>query len=183
MFATVVHADKVAHPSTVLGMSGSGWAQLAQVVLVFVATFAILPTLWGLLRQRKTERERQIFDSYNQMADKWSEFLALCLQYPDLGIAPLALSKPTALPPSRLLLYSALIQLLNRSYVTYANAPAGIREDRYIGGWENYLVELLRQDEFHEAWDLLGYYYDQEFVDYVERLIEKPELSLQVGVA
>jgi hypothetical protein len=183
MLAVAAHADKIAHPSTVLGMSGSGWAELAQVMLVFVATFAILPTLWGLLRQRKTERERQVFDSYNQMAEKWSEFLALCLQYPDLGIAPLALKKHTDMPPSRLLLYSALIQLLNRAYVTYADAPAKIREDRYIGGWEKYLEELLRQDEFREAWDLLGYYYDQEFVEYVKKLIENSEQNPQVGVA
>lgn len=183
MFAATAHPDKIVHPSTILGISGNGWAELAQVALVFVATFAIFPTLWGLLRQRKTERERQIFDSYNQMAEKWSEFLTLCLQYPDLGIAPLALKKDTAMPPSRLLLYSALIQLLNRAYVTYANAPTKIREDRYIGGWEGYLIQLLSQDEFLEAWELLGYYYDQEFVTYVKKLIEKSEQNQPVGLA
>lgn len=164
-----------ASPSTVLGMSGNGWAELAQVVLVIVTTFAIFPTLYGLLRQRRTERERQDFESYNQMADKWSEFLGLCLRYPDLGITPLALREDTAMQPPLLLLYSALIQLLNRAYVTYAKASPEIREERYIRGWEDYLIGLLHNKEFREAWDLLGYYYDPEFAAYVERLIERPE--------
>jgi hypothetical protein len=172
VLAAAAHPGKVVHPSAVFGLSLHEWADLAQVALVVVTTFAIIPALVGLLLQRRTERKRQIFDSYNQMADKWSEFLTLCLRYPDLGSAPLALSEPTTMPPSRLLLYSALIQLLNRAYVIYANAPRKIRKDRYDRGWENYLDQLLRQEEFHEAWRLLGSYYDQKFADYVDKRLD-----------
>jgi hypothetical protein len=180
MLAVTAHADKIAHPSTVLGMSGSGWAELAQVVLVFVTAFAIFPALVALLLERKTERKRRDLESYNQMADKWSEFLALCLRYQDLGPIPLALREDTHMQLPQLLLYSALIQLLNRAYVTYANASPEVREERYVSGWEDYLIGLLHHKEFRDAWSLLGSYYDPEFADYVDK---KARANPHFGVA
>jgi hypothetical protein len=150
-------------------MSLSEWGDLAQVALVLVTMVAILPALGALYFQRRTERKRLDTESYNQMADKWSEFLALCLRYKDLDTIPLALREETTMSAERLLLYSALIQLLNRAYVTYANASPKVREERYVSGWEDYLIGLLHHKEFREAWGLLGSYYDPEFADYVDK--------------
>ncbi len=168
MLSVVAHVGGVVDPSIVLAMALSEAASIAQVVLPLVTAVAVIVTLVSLRRERETERKQRDIESYNQMADKWSEFLVLCLEHQDLGFIPLALREEPSMELPQLLLYSALIQLLNRAYVTYANASPEVREERYVSGWEDYLIGLLHHKEFREAWSLLGSYYDPEFADYVD---------------
>jgi hypothetical protein len=153
-----------------LGQAGN----VAQIVIAVVALVGIFPALVRLTRQRDKERRDRLADAYSVMGDRWSDFLKLCLDHPDLGLAALGLRDDGKLSPNpkQLYLYSALIQLINRAYVLYRDEPEDVKRDRYTG-WEEYLDDLLGIDEFLAAWKLVGFGYDKSFVWYVNERIRQ----------
>jgi hypothetical protein len=156
------------------GLSLGQAANVAQIVIAVVALVGILPALVQLIRQRDKERRDRLADAYSGMGDRWSDFLKLCLDHPDLGLAALGLRDDGKLSPKKLYLYSALIQLINRAYVLYRDEPEDVKRDRYTG-WEEYLDDLLGLDEFIAAWKLIGFGYDKSFFQYVNRRIRQLE--------
>ena len=159
-----VATHSIQHVST--GISLGQATNVAQIVIAFVALIGIFPALVRLNRQRDKERRERLAEAYSVMGDRWSDFLELCLAHPDLGLTALGISDGGELPPRKLYLYSALIQLINRAYVLYRDEPNDVRLDRYTG-WERYLDDLLTFDEFRVAWKHVGFGYDESFFQYV----------------
>lgn len=154
-------------------LSLSAWSQVAQVVLALVAVLSVPPAIYVYVHERRKDRQERTFRAYDAMGDQWTQFLWRCLDHQSLGLVALGISEDTGHDPEDLYLYSLLIQLLNRAYVTYRNEPESIRDDRYRG-WDAYMDALARQDGFRRAWRLLGNGYDTQFAeDFDRRLPEK----------
>jgi hypothetical protein len=144
-------------------LSLNAWSQIAQVALALVAVVGIPPAIYVYVHERRKDRHEQTFRDYNAMGDQWADFLWRCLEHPSLGLVVLGISN-AEYDPEDLYLYSLLIQLLNRAYVTYKDQPESVRADRYRG-WDAYMDALAQQDGFRRAWRLLGNGYDTRFAE------------------
>ncbi len=110
--------------------------------------------------------------------------MELLLDNPEVGILRdeemnkvLASEHKDQIRRKKWILYSLLLSVLERAFLTLHSAPRGLFRSQWPG-WEGWGLDYLQRDECRRVWNAIGRNLDTTFYDYMsarlsERLEEK----------
>lgn len=145
---------------------------VSDAALGIMGVLGIPVAVWLFFHERKKERKQAEYDAFNALDNKYIDFLALCLQHPELGVSPVRLPKGQAdsVPTrKRHLLYLVLISILERAFVMYSSQRSELRR-RQWEGWVDFIRDLAKQPRFREAWHTHKDQFDAKFVAFMIKL-------------
>ncbi|WP_105403401.1 hypothetical protein [Neorhizobium sp. T7_12] len=128
--------------------------------------------------------------AYNALSDRYFVFLSALAQYPHIGVQPPWTEAPNSLSAEdqarRSVLYDMVISLCEEAYLIKERAD-DIKLHQWPG-WEDYIVALLRHDEFRDYLDLGrtdgGYGgFDSRFEAYLIGLIAERKIGTPIAAA
>ena len=146
--------------------------------LSYLATALGIPAaLFVYTRDRRRERSERYREAYASVDSAYLEFMRLCLENPDLDIlreehmnAALHGEGDAALRRRKWILYSVLISVLERAYVTLHDCPDELYASQWAG-WEAYALEYLRVPECRRVWNEIADNFDQSFFHHMNNLL------------
>jgi hypothetical protein len=130
-----------------------------------------------MVNKRKEVRDRD-YGTYDTLDDKYIDYLKLCLDYPDLDVADTPKANMGVLTPGQQyrewVLFSILISIMERAYLMYLNTSFQVRTDQW-DGWEDYLEEWGKRENFRRALSKLASGFDERFVKYLHTKVQFQE--------
>lgn len=127
------------------------------------------------LREKRKEREDEIYRAYSTVDEKYVEFQKLCLQFPNLGCHlqdddNKQLSREQEI--QRLAIYEILMANFERSFLLYEEKN-NKKIRKQWSGWDDYIHMWLQKDSFRRAWEIEGGTWDADFMNYMNRIYQK----------
>lgn len=130
--------------------------------------------LYGL-NKRKERLDRE-YGTYDELDDKYIEYLKLCLDNTDLDVADTPKGSPQELSPDQRhrerLLFSILIAIFERAYLMYRDKSGAIR-DRQWNGWLGYMEDWCQRSNFREGWSILRGQFDSDFLAFMDGVVAR----------
>jgi hypothetical protein len=120
---------------------------------------------WNELRQQRRARESE---AYNTLAEKYGEYIKLCLDRPELDTFEWSASEHAEDADIRRerMMMTYLMTLFERAYFMYRDQSPAFRR-RQWAGWEEYIDEWCTRPAFRRAWELYGRMFDTDFIAYL----------------
>jgi hypothetical protein len=159
-------------------------------LLSYIATVAGIPLAIGLYyREKSKERREREYATYNALDEKFIDFLKLCFDNPDLQLEYPINSIERRTPEQeakQLILFSVLVSIFERAYLMYKDQSTNTKKKQWKG-WEEYLRYYISLKDFRQRWREISETYDEDFLKYVEELINEDEarqalLKSQLGI-
>jgi hypothetical protein len=152
-------------------------------ILANLATFIGVPIAIILFYfEKKKERRDREYGTYNALDDKYIEYVKLLIKYPDLDFYELEIDDINNLPPLRriqsLAMFEILFSLFERAFLMYSDQSTKIKRKQWIG-WLIYIEDYAKKKAFQIMWSELGYGYDIEFVNFMNKTINWIKTSNQ----
>ena len=145
----------------------------AKVLDVIVKVFQLIgipvAIVLYMINKRKERRDKD-YGTYDTLDDKYIDYLKLCLDYPDLDVADTPKANTGPLTPDQQqrerVLFSILISIMERAFLMYDNTSRQVRQDQWRG-WEDYIKEWGKRENFRRALSTLASGFDERFVKYL----------------
>jgi hypothetical protein len=147
------------------------WAELFSYIATIVGIpLAIIVYLKGKKQERKLKEKEALFASHSLYVD----YLKICLENPELEIYDIAYKnlKYTSQNKKELIAFEILFAYLESAYHYYKDQSEDIKLKRWEG-WVKYIRGYTIQKNFIEAWNLTGNEWDQEFMKFMNKIIEE----------
>lgn len=143
---------------------------IAHLVTIGGVPIAIYMYRAQKLRERR-EREELVFD---ELGDKYEEFMQLCLRHPNADVfAGAEESEPSSQLQLNVehALFAVLISLFERAYLMFKDQHAAHRE-RQWAGWVLFMESYVIRRSFQRVWNAIGLQFDSEYVAFLNNLIQ-----------
>jgi len=136
-------------------------------------------------KAREQERERREYAIYDELDNKYIEYLMLCFRHPELGINegvdPDTANFGETEKRQRDIVFEILLCTMERAHVMYSPKPdqyrSAAREAQWIG-WKKYISYWMADKSFVRFWGDDKEFHDQfdeNFVAYLNRVrLESP---------
>jgi hypothetical protein len=102
------------------------------------------------------------------------------LAHPDLDIFDLPDKIPGSLTAEQekkeLIAFTILFAIFERAYLMYHDQSTAIKQKQWTG-WDEYIQEFCRRENFRRAWRESGATYDKDFEQYIQQFIQSDETS------
>lgn len=160
-------------------MTNQTLVQLLQIITYCISILGIPGAIYVYWDNKRKERKDKEYNTYHALDEKYSKFLELCIQYPELNMYYLPLEKSSKLTPTqkiqRYALFEILISTLERSHIMYADQSTYIKKLQW-GGWKQQIDLYCARADFRELWRMLPpEFYDVRFMKYIDGVIEALE--------
>ena len=155
--------------------------QILQILTSVASIIGIPVAIYVYWSNKTKERKEKEYETYHALDEKYYEYIELCLQYPDLNLFYLPLSKDVPLTPPQMIqkyaLFEILISLLERAHIMYSDQSTSIKKAQWEG-WELYIQRWSQRRDFRELWSTLAPgYYDERFTQYVGDLVRQTAID------
>lgn len=148
-------------------------ANVLDVVLKVTQLIGIPVAIYLYFINKERERLDREYGTYDELDDKYIEYLRLCLEHPDLDVADIP--RP-ATPPlnsdqqhREFVIFSILISIMERAFLMYADKSNSIRRKQWAG-WDAYIRDWGGRPNFKRALPTLRTQFDERFLKYLEGL-------------
>lgn len=129
-------------------------------------------------QEKRKERKEREYGTYNALDDKYIEFLNLCLQNTDLNIYYVKRNDNVDLTldqeRKQLIIFEILISILERAYLMYEDQNTLIKKEQWEG-WNIYMYEWMRQENFKNSWKILGKQWEFNFINHMNKILREVE--------
>lgn len=158
--------------------------EIASFWLQFITlAFGVLGGGFGLFQYYDThrkERVTEIQELYDRVDEKYSEFIAVCMEYPHLDCYSTPALQPVA-PQDQLqqkLLYTQLINVFEVTFLRYTNISYSAVLDRSAQweGWIIYMDRFAVRPSFRTVWHEVKDEFDPSFAACLSEVVRKAEL-------
>lgn len=141
-----------------------------DIVTSVITIIGVPVGIIGYFRNKQKERKEHEYLVYDALDDKYTGFLNLCLQHPELkvyeGEAPGDVKLNGEQKTKRLIMYEILISILERAYMMFKDQDTEVRKTQWEG-WEKYISDWMRNTSFRESWTKLSGQYETNFTSYM----------------
>ena len=143
----------------------------------YVATIIGIPVaLLIFLYEKQKQRLAREMETYLLSNQRYTEYLSLCLEHPELDCFDLSVQEPdvaaTGLDIKKLTLFTILIATLESGFLLYRrHNQIAIRRNQWRG-WYDYMAMWARRPDFRLAWPALGPQFDADFCALMQELIK-----------
>lgn len=152
----------------VFGLSRDTWELLSFIVTACGLPMAIAVFIYEQRRERDNEEE----NVYQLLSDNYQDFLKVALDNADLRL--FAINETLALTDEqkerRLIIFSMLISLFERSYLLLYEDSMSEKQRRRWSSWEDYMAEWLSRSDFRSQLDVLLRGEDPRFAAHIQGL-------------
>ncbi len=163
----------------VFGVDLADWARIASIagIPVAIAVFVF---------NKSRERFDRRYGSYNNLDEKYLDYLKLCLQNPSLDVFDVPLSSHRSRPQDKrkeLQMFSMLIAIFERAYLMHRNVIERLVTQRsQWKGWKSYMEDWTSRRNFRLAWKRLSGQFDKRFESFInDQLLAKARLATKSG--
>ena len=148
---------------------------VAQILFYLSLSVSGPLAVYEYLKARRTERQAQEFNVFNELDNRLFEYQKLALMYPDLDILDLP-GKNRASGADRkkkqeLIAHAMLFSLFERAYLMFMTQTA-LFKDKQWSGWKLFLDELLHRESVQTAWQLSKHTFDTDFQTFMDSKIQ-----------
>lgn len=150
----------------------------SSILANLAAVLGVPTAVIVFVRDRRQARRAREEETYRAMQEQYADFLRLCIERPDLGLHDYRRELPTGLTESqarqRMAALELLVSMFESAYFLYERGHHSEFRRRQWSGWNEYMLEWARRDDFREAWqEHLGSQFDQAFLDHMNGLIRR----------
>lgn len=149
---------------------------IAEIISSIMIIVGVPLSVFKYWQAKNRERNESEYKTYDVVDEKYIQFQQLCFQHPRLDIGPTPNVTTHELTEAEkkqeMLAFTILLSLFERTFIMYSPQSTEMKESQWKG-WEQYLGEYCRRENFRRAWKLYGYSYDVEFQKRVDRLIKE----------
>src|SRR5262245_34445858 len=132
---------------------------VVSVVTIAGLAFAYYTFTQERARSRQQRRD-QVFDELDQ---RYVEFMRLCVDHPDLDVMELPLPEPREPTPTQLrreyALLAILISLFESAEVMYRDQDSDVRKAQFEG-WRTLMKSYANRPGFRRVWGSIGTQFD-----------------------
>jgi hypothetical protein len=144
---------------------------IAQIIFYLSLSVSGPLAVYEYLKARRTERQAQEFEVYNELDNRLFEYQKLALMHPDLDILDL----PGKHHPSgadrkqkqEQIAHAMLFSLFERAFLMFKNQTA-LFKDKQWSGWKLFLDDLLHRESVQAAWQLSKHTFDTDFQSFMD---------------
>ena len=145
-------------------------------MLANIATILGIPVAIALfVNEKRKERRDREYGTYNALDEKFTEYLRLCMENPELDLYDAPLETEIELSPEQKIrqyaMFEILVSLLERAYLMYSDQSNKVKKAQWTG-WSEYMHDYANRATFRRLWQLRGAEYDLDFMKYMNALIE-----------
>ena len=139
---------------------------LAQILYYVSLSVSGPLVVFEFLRARRTLRQAQEFNVFNELDNRMFEYQKLALLHPDLNILELPginlTAKVDRKKKQELIAHAMLFSLFERAYLMFKHQTA-LFKDQQWSGWNLFLDDLLHRETVQAAWELSKHTFDKDF--------------------
>jgi hypothetical protein len=139
---------------------------IAQILYYLSLSISGPLLVYTFLRERKTARQAQEFNVFNELDNRLFEYQKLALLHPDLNILEVPGIKPNSKldrkQQQELIAHAMLFSLFERAYLMFQHQTA-LFKDQQWSGWKLFLDDLLHRESVQAAWELSKHTFDTDF--------------------
>jgi hypothetical protein len=125
-----------------------------------------------MINKRK-ERIAREYGTYDALDQKYIDYLTLCLANPDLDVADVPMASGVTLTAEQshkqMIMFSILLAIMERAYIMYKDKSGSVRQAQW-SGWDAYIKDWLKRENFAAAVPILSAEFDAGFVEYLGHL-------------
>src|SRR5215213_3122048 len=154
---------------------------IAQIIYYLSLSISGPLVVYTFLKARKTVRQAQEFNVFNELDNRLFEYQKLALLHPDLNILEVPginlSSQVDKKQKQELIAHAMLFSLFERAYLMFQHQTA-LFKDRQWSGWKLFLDDLLHRESVQAAWQLSKHTFDTDFQSFMDgkiRAIAAPE--------
>lgn len=146
-------------------------------ILSHIITILGFPiAIYVLIQEKLKERRAREYGTYTALDDKYIEFLKICLENPALDIYHLEKKEPHAYTQEQktkeIVVFEILISILERAYLMYSEHSTKIKKEQWEG-WNMYMYEWMRRENFRDAWRQLGHQWEINFENHMNAIYDE----------
>lgn len=151
------------------------WKDILEALSYLVVLLGVPVGLFQYFRAVKKEQLDREYGTYNALDEKFLEFQNMCLAHPDLDIFDVPDKKPGTLTAEQqkkeLIAFTILFSIFERAYLMYHDQSTAIKQKQWTG-WDEYIRDFCRRENFKRAWRESGATYDKDFEEYIRRFMQ-----------
>jgi hypothetical protein len=130
--------------------------------------------LYQFMRAVKKEQRDREYATYDAVDQKFIEFETFCFDHPRLNISDIENAHSYELTAEEqkqeLIAFSVLLSMFERAFLMYQDQSTEIKR-RQWSGWDAYIREYCKRENFRKAWPICGTTFDSEFQAYMRQFI------------
>ncbi len=149
-----------------------------QLLANLVIILSVPITIHKYFENLKAERIRNDYNVYNDLDNKYIDFVKMCINHPELNIFEIDYQKIDKLQDRQVLTsYAILMAIFERSYYVCVAKSEGAPNENWIV-WSSLIDRYCDRKNFKEAWDELKFIWDPRFVIYIENRMKEKNQNL-----
>lgn len=161
-------------PLSRLNQQGACMSREMWELWSYIVTVIGLPLAIGVfLYEQWKERDNEESEVYLSLSDNYQDFLKVALDNPDLKL--FSTNQTPDLTDEQkeqmLILFSMLVSLFERAFLLLYEPRMTPAQSRRWRSWEDYMREWCRRQDFVDALPQLMRGEDEEFVEYLRRVV------------
>lgn len=154
-------------------------SNIATTLGIIFAMAGLTVTIRTYRNERKKERIAREYETFNDLDDKYVEFMYACTQHPHLDLFSDAADPNRKISPEDLntekALYSVLISIFERAFVLFERqADKNIRGLQYLG-WIECMKTYCTRRSFLSQWNKIGKQFDNDFQIKMNSIIQEEQ--------
>lgn len=149
---------------------------------ILFATAGLTVTLRTYRNERRKERIAREYQTFNDLDDKYVEFMYACTQHPHLDLFSDAADPNRKVSQEDLntekALYAVLISIFERAFILFEiQADKNTRELQYLG-WIECTRTYCTRRSFLSQWNKIGRQFDNDFQVKMNSIIQQEQKKL-----
>jgi len=147
-----------------------------EIASHLITLLGVPVAIYAYLQEKSKERREREYGTYNSLDDKYIEFLNLCLENTDLDIYHIAKKGEneykTDEKARETIIFEILISILERAFLMYHDQSSKVKKEQWEG-WNGYMEDWLKRENFQRAWEKLGYQWEVNFENHMNEIYKK----------
>jgi hypothetical protein len=157
-------------------------SNIATTLGIIFATASLTVTLRTYRNERRKERIAKEYATFDDLDDKYVEFMYACTQHPHLDLFPDAADPNRKVSQEDLntekALYAVLISIFERAFILFKiQADKNIRKLQYLG-WIECMRTYCTRRSFLSQWNTIGRQFDNDFQVKMNSIIQEEQKKL-----
>ena len=152
-----------------------------QLIANLVIILSVPITIHKYFENLKSEQIKNDYNIYNDLDNKYIDFLKMCIDKPNLNIFEIDYENiKTIEERQELTSYAILMATFERSYYICVIKSLGVPNENWIV-WSSLIDRYCEKENFVKSWSILKYIWDPRFVEYMDSRITNRNHSYSIN--
>lgn len=154
-------------------------SNIATTLGIIFAIAGLTVTIRTYRNERKKERIAREYQTFNDLDDKYVEFMYACTQHPNLDLFPDAADPNRKISREELntekALYSVLISIFERAFILFEKQADEENRRLQYQGWVECMRTYCTRRSFLNQWNKTGKQFDNDFQKKMNSIIQEEQ--------